>query len=134
MTLLRRNEFYQEDSGWTDRHSGCQQFATVFFDRKEDDDTARITVVAGNGVITVKDGHNLYNPSSRRHSVCTYITDECDDTYIQKFCVIQHKGGTIFEIHSVSKEEMEYLFGRAKGKVTNWYRLIGGGHGSGLDT
>jgi len=112
MSLLKAVDFDTDE--WGVNSCGCQQFATVLFDRREDAEEAKITIITGKGVVNQKMGGNRYNPSSRRHSVCTYIKNEsCPEsrpTTAIKFCVIQHKGLTLFEIHSVSPEEMDYLF------------------------
>ena len=85
-----------------------QQFATVVFDRGEDDETSLITIVK-DGKINQFNGHNKYNPSKRRHSSCVYIKEEDGDNII-KICTIQHKGNTLLEIHKVTKDELSYLF------------------------
>jgi hypothetical protein len=85
-----------------------QQFATVLFDRNEDSEDVIITVVK-DGKIHQFDGDNRYNPSTRRHSSCVYAKEESSDKTI-KICIIQHKGTTLIEVHSVSQEEVSYLF------------------------
>ena len=85
-----------------------QQFATVIFDRDEDAEETLITVIKDRK-INQFDGNNKYNPSTRRRSSCVYAKEECDDSYI-KICTIQHKGETAIEIHSVSQDELDYLF------------------------
>lgn len=87
-----------------------QQFATVVFDRGEDDDKTLITVISGEK-INQKVGHNKYNPSLRRRSTCVYVQEETCDKMI-KICTIQHKGSTLVQIYDVDEEELLYLFGK----------------------
>lgn len=108
MSLLKAVDF--DIDQWGVNSCGCRQFATVLFDRSEDEEESKITIITGQGFVNQKIGHNRYNPSSRRQSVCTYIQNECGFDSIIKFCVIQHKGQTHFEIHSVLFDEMDYLF------------------------
>jgi hypothetical protein len=88
-----------------------QQFATVMFDRADDEETTLITVMK-DGKINQLDGDNTFNPSSRRHASCVYVKEECGRNIIE-ICTIQHKGTTLVEVHSVSLEEMFYLFKNA---------------------
>ena len=106
-SLLKNLEF--EEIGF-EVHSS-QQFATVVFDRVEDDEKTLITIFK-DGKIKQIDGDNRYNPSARRHSSCVYVKEEWEDGKIIKICTIQHKGTTLLEIHSVSHEEYSYLFGK----------------------
>jgi len=106
MTLLKELEFNEIDF---EVHSS-QQFATVLFDRPEDSKTTLITVFK-DGKIKQFDGDNRYNSSARRHSSCVYLTEEGKGGKNIKICTIQHKGITLIEIHSVSPEELSYLFG-----------------------
>ena len=96
-----------EDIDFTEYSS--QQFATVIFDRTEDQETADITVFS-DGKINQFKGTNKYNPSSRRQSSCVYVEEEGEKGKTIKICTIQHKGSTLIEIHSVSGEELMYLF------------------------
>ncbi|WP_299143088.1 short-chain dehydrogenase [uncultured Vibrio sp.] len=87
-----------------------QQFATVIFERSEDAERVSITVLK-DGKINQFTGDNRYNPSSRRHASSVYVREECSDGKVIKICTIQHKGTTSVEVHSVSDEELAYLFG-----------------------
>jgi hypothetical protein len=89
-----------------------QQFATVIFDRGEDSEKTLITILQ-DGKIKQIDGDNRYNPSARRRSSCVYVHEEWEDGKTIKICTIQHKGITLVEVHSVSEDELEYLFGKA---------------------
>lgn len=89
--------------------TSSQQFATVVFERYEDEQEVLITIIK-NGKINQFEGNNLYNPSPRRHSTCVYVKEEWDDGDIIKICTIQHKGTTRIEVYSVGHEEFEYLF------------------------
>ncbi len=84
-----------------------QQFATVTFDRTEDDTKSTITTIQ-NGKINQFIGDNKYNPSQRRISTCTYIIEETSDKVV-KFCTIQHKGQTVHQVLPVDQNEIEYL-------------------------
>lgn len=86
-----------------------QQFATVVFDRAEDEEKALITIIK-DGKINQFEGDNQYNPSGRRRSTCVYAREEWDDGKTIKICTIQHKGTTLVEVHSVDQEELHYLF------------------------
>ena len=86
-----------------------QQNATVLFDRSEDKETSLITVIK-DGKINQFEGNNKYNPSARRHSSCVYTREEWDGGKTIKICTIQHKGTTLIEVHSVSQDELTYLF------------------------
>ncbi|WP_278414019.1 hypothetical protein [Stutzerimonas kunmingensis] len=88
-----------------------QQFATVVFDRAEDDDECSITILS-DGKINQFTGDNRYNPSVRRFSTCVYVREEWDDGDVVKICTIQHKGVTLVEVHSVAADEINYLFNR----------------------
>lgn len=89
--------------------NSSQQFATVIFDRGEDEEQPLITIIKG-GKINQLSGNNKYNPSARRRSTCVYAKEECDGGKIIKICTIQHKGTTLVEVHSVDQEELDYLF------------------------
>lgn len=89
--------------------ASSQQFATVLFDRPEDSEKTLITVIK-DGKINQFDGDNKYNPSARRHSSCVYVKEEWSDGKTIKICTIQHKGITLVEAHSVSEDEINYLF------------------------
>lgn len=89
--------------------NSSQQFATVLFDRSEDNETTLITIFK-DGKIKQIDGDNKYNPSARRHSSCVYVKEEFDGGKVIKICTIQHKGTTLVEIHEVSNDEISYLF------------------------
>jgi len=89
--------------------NSSQQFATVLFDRGEDQEEAKITIIK-NGKINKFTGDNKYNPSARRHSSCVYVKEEWEDGKTIKICTIQHKGNTLIEVHSVSNDELNYLF------------------------
>jgi hypothetical protein len=86
-----------------------QQFATVVFDRGEDEEKVLITIIK-NGKINQLEGNNQYNPSARRRSTCVYAKEEWDGGKTIKICTIQHKGTTLVEVHSVDQEELDYLF------------------------
>lgn len=86
-----------------------QQFATVIFERKEDEEKTLITVFQ-KGKINQFEGDNKYNTSARRHSSCVYVKEEGQPDKTIKICTIQHKGNTFIEVHSVSKSELLYLF------------------------
>lgn len=105
MTLLKELE-YEEISF---EANSSQQFATVVFDRKEDDEKSFITIIK-DGRINQFEGSNKYNPSARRRSTCVYTKEEWDDGDTIKICTIQHKGTTLVEVHSVDQEELDYLF------------------------
>jgi len=90
--------------------NSSQQFATVIFDRNEDEQNTLITILK-DGKINQIDGDNRFNPSARRHSSCVYAHEEWEGGKVIKICTIQHKGITLIEIHSVSDEELNYLFG-----------------------
>jgi len=94
-----------------------QQFATVLFDRDEDAKEACITIIYGKGRVYQKIGDNRFNPSYRRHSVCTYVFEECDYNKVIKICTVQHKGTTLQAVHTVPAAEMEYLFGELDKKI-----------------
>lgn len=83
------------------------QFATVIFDRDEDNEAVHTTVIVDDGVETFI-GTSQYNPSRRRHSTCVYIADECT-CHVSKVAVIQHKGKTLVEVHRVGTDEITYL-------------------------
>jgi len=85
-----------------------QQFATVLFDRDDDQEEALITVIKG-GKINQFNGDNKYNPSKRRRASCVYVKEEGTDSTI-KICTVQHKGSTLVEVHTVSNDEINYLF------------------------
>ncbi|AUB79820.1 short-chain dehydrogenase [Candidatus Thiodictyon syntrophicum] len=87
-----------------------QQFATVLFDRREDSEETLITIFKDDKIKQM-DGDNRYNPSSRRHSSCVYVTEEWQDGKTIKICTIQHKGTTLVKIYGVSEQELSYLFG-----------------------
>lgn len=106
-SLLKTLEFEEIDF----EVQSSQQFATVLFDRNEDDSKTLITIIK-DGKIKQIDGDNSYNPSTRRHSSCVYVQEEWQDGKIIKICTVQHKGTTLVEIHSVSHEEYSYLFGK----------------------
>ena len=91
--------------------AGSQQFATVIFDRCEDNVDSLITVIE-DGKINQYNGDNKYNPPEIRHSSCVYVKEEASLTKVIKICTIQHKGNTEVEIHSVSIDELSYLFRR----------------------
>lgn len=91
--------------------NSSQQFATVIFDRGEDDETCSITVLK-DGKINQFEGYNEYNPSSRRWATCVYTKEEWPDGKVIKICTIQHKGSTLIEVHSVDQAELDYLFNR----------------------
>ncbi|MCF7971918.1 MAG: hypothetical protein K9L22_12235 [Methylococcaceae bacterium] len=86
-----------------------QQFATVLFDRGEDAEQTLITIVK-DGKINQFTGDNKYNPSLRRHASCVYVREEFEDGKTIKICTVQHKGLTLIEVHSVSDDELNYLF------------------------
>jgi hypothetical protein len=105
MTLLKELE-YDEVAFEV---NSSQQFATVIFDRGEDEEEVIITIIR-DGKINQFAGSNQYNPSARRSSTCVYAKEEWDDGDVIKICTIQHKGTTIVEVHSVDQEEMDYVF------------------------
>ena len=105
MTLLKSVDYSEIDF----EVYSSQQFATVVFDRDEDDSTALITIIKDRKIIQFE-GHNRYNPSARRRSTCIYAKEEWDGGKIIKICTIQHKGETLVEIHSVDQTEFDYLF------------------------
>lgn len=107
MSKLQRIDFDNIDF----EVSSSQQFATVLFDRDEDQSTSLITVIKDNKINQFS-GNNKYNPSSRRHASCVYVKEEADDKTI-KICTVQHKGTTLVEIHDVDEEEKNYLFKRS---------------------
>jgi Cdc6-like AAA superfamily ATPase len=104
MTILKLLNYEEIDF----EEYSSQQFATVLFDRSEDAAETLITTIK-EGKINQFDGDNRYNPSARRHSSCVYVREEGDRKTI-KICTIQHKGTTLVEVHSVSEEELNYLF------------------------
>ena len=89
--------------------SSSQQFATVVFERGEDEEKVLITIIK-NGKINQFEGNNKYNPSTRRRSTCVYAKEEWEDGKIIKVCTVQHKGTTFVEVHSVEQDEIDYLF------------------------
>jgi hypothetical protein len=105
MSLLKEFEFEEIDF---EIHSS-QQFATVLFDRSEDDKKTLITIIQ-DGVIKQIDGNNKYNPSARRHSSCVYVKEEWEGGKVIKICTIQHKGTTLIQVHRVQQDELSYLF------------------------
>lgn len=107
MTLLKKLEYEEVDF----EVYSSQQFATVVFDRKEDQENVLVTVIK-DGKINQFDGNNTYNPSTRRISTCIYTREEAEngDGKVIKICIIQHKGVTLVEVHSVDKDELNYLF------------------------
>jgi hypothetical protein len=105
MTKLKEIEYDDVDF---EVHSS-QQFATVVFDRSEDEEQALITIIKG-GMINQFKGNNKYNPSARRISTCIYTKEEWQDGKVIKICTIQHKGTTLVEVHGVDQAELDYLF------------------------
>lgn len=105
MSLLKELEY--EDIDFEEYSS--QQFATVVFDRSEDEDLALITVIKDRK-INQFEGSNQYNPSARRWSTCVYVKEEWEGGKVIKICTIQHKGTTLIEIHGVDQQEVDYLF------------------------
>ena len=105
MAILKHIEYEKIDFEF----NSSQQFATVVFDRAEDEEEALITVIKG-GMINQFKGSNEYNPSNRRRSTCVYVEEECEGGKVIKICTIQHKGITLLEVHSVDQAELEYLF------------------------
>lgn len=107
MTLLKKLEYEDVDF----EVYSSQQFATIVFDRGEDEECVLITVIK-NRKINQFEGDNRYNVSSRRISTCIYAREEAEneDGKVIKICIIQHKGVTLVEVHSVDKEELNYLF------------------------
>lgn len=107
MTLLKKLEYEEVDF----EVYSSQQFATVVFDRGEDQENVLVTVIK-DGKINQFEGNNTYNPSTRRISTCIYTREEAEneDGKVIKICIIQHKGVTLIEVHSVDKDELNYLF------------------------
>ncbi len=105
MSVLKEFDFSDIDF----EVSSSQQFATVIFERKEDGEKTLITVFK-QGKINQFEGDNKYNTSARRHSSCVYVREEGQPDKTIKICTIQHKGSTFIEVHSVSKDELSYLF------------------------
>ena len=105
MAILKEIEYEEIDF---EVHSS-QQFATVVFDRSEDEEQALITIIK-DGMINQFKGNNKYNPSARRRSTCIYAKEEWKDGKVIKICTIQHKGTTLIEVHSVEQAELDYLF------------------------
>lgn len=105
MAILKQIEYEEIDF----EVNSSQQFATVVFDRAEDEEEALITVIKG-GMINQFKGSNEYNPSIRRRSTCVYVKEEWEDGKVIKICTIQHKGITLLEVRSVDQAELEYLF------------------------
>ncbi len=105
MTILKKLDYEDIDF----EESASQQFATVLFDRSEDQEETQITIIK-DGKINQFTGDNEYNPSSRRHASCVYVKEEGEDGKTIKICTIQHKGFTLIEVHSVSNVEINYLF------------------------
>ncbi len=108
--ILQRFELDEEISDF-DNYS--HQFATVSFDRGEDDKDVTITVIH-EGKVTQWMGDNTYNTSLRRQSSAVYLKEESEDGEVAKLCTIQHKGITYLELHKVSASEYSYLFEGAK--------------------
>ncbi|WP_120799072.1 short-chain dehydrogenase [Thiocapsa rosea] len=108
MAILKEIEYEEIDF---EVHSS-QQFATVVFDRGEDDEQALITVIKDRK-INQFEGNNKYNPSARRRSTCIYAKEEWEGGRVIKICTIQHKGTTLIEVHSVAQAELDYLFKNA---------------------
>ena len=102
MSLLKEVEY--EEGLFFETHSS-QQFATVVFDRTEDDEEALITVTK-NGKTFKFIGDNTYNPSSRRRATCVYVHQEDNPLQIIKICVVQHKGTTSINIYDVDLREL----------------------------
>lgn len=106
MAKLKELEFDEIDFSI----NSSQQFATVIFERNEDDKKSLITVIRDKK-INQFEGNNKYNPSPRRGSTCVYVSEEWEkNCKTIKICTIQHKGTTLVEIHSAPDEELEYLF------------------------
>ena len=101
-----------------------QQFATVIFDRSEDEEQASITIFK-DGMINQINGNNKYNPSRRRWSTCIYVEEEWLGGETIKICIIQHKGTTQVEVHSVDQDELSYLFKSGIGRLESVARRDG---------
>jgi hypothetical protein len=86
-----------------------QQFATVEFNRKEDDKECIASVLKGGQFYQVLLFNNDYNPSARRHSSCVYVRNENENEFF-KICTIQHKGTTSVKHYPVTHEEIIDLF------------------------
>lgn len=111
-----------------DMDPNSQQFATVTFQRGEDEDECTITVTKhnyGGNETKVMRGDNKYNLSLRRTSSAVYVANE-DNWYVEedsdevlltdladvtKISILQHKGFTLVESAKVEKDELKYLFG-----------------------
>ncbi len=94
---------------------GGQHFATVFFDREEDDTKCLITIVSAGVVYQSFIGNNKYNPSPRRISQVTYLINDGYEVLpqIAKIATVFHKGNIERTLHkNVKQEEMDYLFGK----------------------
>ncbi|MEA1972241.1 MAG: hypothetical protein U9N34_02970 [Candidatus Cloacimonadota bacterium] len=87
-------------------------FATVIYNRQEDSEYVDITIIADGRINQFLSNNNMYNPSSRRTSVCLYIKEESTNEFI-KTCVIQHKGTEYLEILPVSKKEIDFILNRS---------------------
>lgn len=105
MALIKELEYGEIDF----EEYSSQQFATVVFDRVEDQEEVLITIIK-DGKINQFEGNNQYNPSARRRSTCVYAKEEWDGGKTIKICTIQHKGTTLVEVHSVDQQELDYLF------------------------
>lgn len=85
------------------------QFATIIFEREEDEEKCLITVASTEGTRTFI-GDNSYNPSSRRRGTSIYVRHEGDSKNFFKITIKQHKGETILDIEEVDKKELLYFF------------------------
>ena len=86
-----------------------QQFATVVFQRSEDEEQALITIIR-DGLVGQFKGSNKYNPSTRGISTCVYAKEEGMGGKHFKICTLQHKGHTQVEVHNVEYAELYGLF------------------------
>ncbi|WP_067586484.1 hypothetical protein [Endozoicomonas ascidiicola] len=86
--------------------TASQQFATVLFDRPEEDSTdCKITVITRDGMVNQFMSNNTHNPSIRRHASCVYVMEEFNNTFM-RICTIQHKGITLLEVEEVFEQEL----------------------------
>ena len=95
-----------------------QTLGVVEFSHSEERDTA-VDVKVLNREYDVSyelnDINRAYNPAVRGYAHCTYVHQESDMGEVLKFCVIQHKGNTHFEIHKAEpKELIDLFFGPAR--------------------
>ncbi len=99
--------------------TGGQTFATVTFQRRNEDDEACEITVIQKGLITKQVvGDNKYNPSNRRSATCVYLLEDAgDEGDMKRIEIIEHKGLIGVGFADVDKDEYKYLFGKRPKKA-----------------